>query len=139
MHRPWALFREGTVLYVHDTANNQERIRIKKRGRACNLNWAEFLNCTPTPTTPVAPKVSSSQQLPDSKEQLRMMNSQLTKKIKELECHIRQLEHDQLADNLLIELDSRHSRTHGEVFNGYCYGRVYSTCTTFVLTIVSIR
>ena len=29
----------------------QELIRTKKRGRACNLNWAEFLNCTKNRTS----------------------------------------------------------------------------------------
>ena len=38
-----------------------------------------------------------------------MTNSQLAEKIKELECHIRQLEHTQSAfnpNNLLVELDA---------------------------------
>ena len=29
----------------------QERIRTKKKGRVCNLNWAEFLNCTKNRTS----------------------------------------------------------------------------------------
>ncbi len=29
----------------------QELIKTKKRGRACNLNWAEFLNCTKNRTS----------------------------------------------------------------------------------------
>ena len=52
---------------------------------------------------------SSCQQQPDSEEQLRIMNSQLAEKIKELECRIHQLEHTQSAfnrDNLLVELDA---------------------------------
>lgn len=60
--------------------------------------------------SPVAPQPSASgQQQADSEEQLRMMNSQLTERIKELECRIRQLEHAQSAfnpDNLLVELDA---------------------------------
>ena len=57
-----------------------------------------------------SPQASSSQhQSSDSEEQLRIMNSQLTEKIKELECRIRQLEHAQSAVSrniLLTELDT---------------------------------
>ena len=63
----------------------------------------------PTPVTP-QPLASGHQQMAmDSEEQLRMTNSQLTERIKELECRIHQLEQAQSEfspDNLLVELDA---------------------------------
>ena len=76
--------------------------------------------------TPISPQPSaSSQQQMDSEEQLRMMNSQLTERIKELECSIHQVEHAHSQfnpDNLLVELDALTAK--------YCCIPRYRHCKT---------
>ena len=92
---------------VHSSKISLSRVFFEKGGKIQVLILFSNESNDPTPVTP-QPSASGQQQM-DSKEQLRMMNSQLTERIKELECRIHQLEQAQWefnSDNLLVELDA---------------------------------